>query len=97
MSEDFLIRAINAALLKLEANGDIVLCSALSDVPAKQIHDAVIELVPNDQISLSEMSALRALVLQAIDDNRFFDWEMPTLTGLTAEEFRALASKLPKA
>ena len=97
MTEDLLMRTIKAALSKLEANGDIVLCSALPDAPAKQIHDAVIELLPNDQISLSEMTALRALVLQAVGDNRFFDWEMPTLTGLNAEEFRALASKLPKA
>jgi hypothetical protein len=31
----------------------------------------------------------------AINDKRFFDWEMPTLTGMTAEEFSRLAEKLP--
>jgi len=25
----------------------------------------------------------------------FFDWEMPTLTGFTAEQFKAIAEKLP--
>ncbi|EFO29947.1 hypothetical protein TRICHSKD4_5787 [Roseibium sp. TrichSKD4] len=36
------------------------------------------------------------MILQALSDKRFFDWEMPTLTGLTSEEFKAVANKLPK-
>ncbi|MNL49307.1 hypothetical protein D3C87_1722330 [compost metagenome] len=28
--------------------------------------------------------------------DQFFDWEMPTLTGLTAEEFGTVAGKLPR-
>jgi hypothetical protein len=47
-------------------------------------------------LTSSEMAGLRSLVLHAISDKRFFDWEMPTLTGFSAEEFRQIAEKLPR-
>jgi len=42
------------------------------------------------------LSATRLLINQVIHDTRFFDWETPTLTGLTIEEFSIVAGKLPR-
>jgi hypothetical protein len=95
MSEDILLHKIRNALVDLEGRGDIVLCASAPEKPAKYIFDALSEVVPNN-ITASELTGLRALVLQAISDPRFFDWEMPSLTGFSAEEFRRIAEKLPK-
>lgn len=96
MSKDLFMQLISRALLELEERGDIVLCVDSAKKPAKHIYDALGELMPNDKLTASELSGLRALVLQATNDQRFFDWEMPTLTGFTAEEFRTIAGKLPR-
>lgn len=96
MSYDFLMNKIHKALSDLEKNGDIVLCSDVPTAVAKKIYDAVIDIVPNNELSPAELSGMRALIFQASRDSRFFDWEMPTLTGFSAEEFRAIAEKLPK-
>ena len=95
MSDDLLMKLINKALLDLEYSGDIVLCSSDADTPAKHIHEVVSQLVPSGQLTTLELSGLRSLIFQAVEDESFFDWEMPTLTGLTSDEFKKLADKLP--
>jgi hypothetical protein len=52
--------------------------------------------VPNTALSHLELLGVRGLVLHAISDKRFCDWEMPTLTGFTAVEFEGIAEKLPR-
>lgn len=96
MNDDLLFQSIKKALLNLEERGDIVLCASDTDIPAKHIYEAVREFVPSERLTTSELSGLRALVFQAVSDDRFFDWEMPTLTGLTSDQFKEAASKLPK-
>lgn len=96
MSEDALLQSIKKALSDLEESGDIVLCANTPDAPAKHVYHAVKALTPNDKLSFSELVGLRALIFQAINDKRFFDWEMPSLTGFKAEEFKEIAEKLPK-
>lgn len=96
MDENFLLSEIKQALSSLEDKGEIVLCSSTPEVAAKAILEAVVGFVPNAELSVSEMSGLRSLVFHAVKDEKFFDWEMPTLTGLTADEFRSAAEKLPK-
>jgi hypothetical protein len=96
MNEELVLKLISRALLELEERGDIVLCVDSAKKPAKHIYDALGELMPNDKLTASELSGLRALVFQATNDQRFFDLEMPTLTGFTADEFRTIARKLPK-
>lgn len=91
-----LLDAIKQVLLSLEEKGEIVLCSSTPDMPAQVIFEAVECFVPSKELSGAELSGLRALVFHAVNDERFFDWDMPTLTGLSAEEFRAVADKLPK-
>jgi len=96
VNSDLLLQAIESALLELEERGEIVLCTDTPNVSSKYICSAIKELTPNEKLTLSELSGLRALVFQAVNDQRFFDWEMPTLTGLDANEFKKIAEKLPK-
>lgn len=95
MSEEILLHKIRDALLALEERGDVVICANTPEKPAKYIFDALSEVLSNN-ITASELSGIRALVLHAISNPRFFDWEMPSLTGFNAEEFRRIAEKLPK-
>lgn len=85
---------LKQALLDLEEQGEIVLCSA-NHSAARFLEARLRSVVPSAEITPVEFSSLRALVLMAINDKRFFDWEMPTLTGMNAEEFSRLAEKLP--
>jgi hypothetical protein len=86
---------IERILQSLEERGEIVVCSSTPGRSAKVIAEAVSALVPNAELTASEMQGIRSLILHAVADKSFFDWEMPTLTGLSAEEFRKLADKLP--
>lgn len=96
MSDNLLMHSIKRALLDLEEHGEIVLCASEPNAPAKHIYEVVSKLLPNEQLTTAELIGLRSIVSQAVSDNRFFDWEMPTLTGLTSDEFKELARKLPK-
>lgn len=95
MDEPTLASVIERILQSLEERGEIVVCSSAPGRSAKVIAEAVSALVPNVELTASEMHGIRSLILHALADKNFFDWEMPTLTGLSAEEFRKLADKLP--
>ncbi|MCB5205564.1 hypothetical protein LH464_24335 [Neorhizobium sp. T786] len=95
-TEDLLLKMINEALAVLDERGDIVLCSSTPSGPARYIYEVLHEQLALGEFSTRELMGLRSLVLHAVDDKRFFDWEMPTLTGLTAEEFVRVSEKLPK-
>ena len=94
--DDQLMCVLKSALIELESRGEIVLCSSAPSVPAKFLYDELQRLMPSGSLSTPELTGLRSLIVQAINDKRFFDWEMPTLTGLKAEEFAKIAEKLPK-
>lgn len=95
-TENQLLNIIKQALVDLDEKGEIVLCSSDPSIPAEFLFVLVKQLIPNEALSSSELSGLRSLVFHAIRDDRFFDWEMPTLTGFQAEEFQKIAEKLPK-
>lgn len=90
-----LVHAIGKAITDLEALDELVVCSADPTNCATKIASSVRHIVPNTSLNSSEMLGIRSLILHAIADERFFDWEMPTLTGLSAEQFKAIADKLP--
>ena len=96
MTENLLMNSIKKALLDLDQRGDIVLCVSEPDSPAKFIYEVVSDLIPNDELTITELAGLRSLISQAVSDKRFFDWEMPTLTGLTSDQFKDVAKKLPR-
>lgn len=91
-----LVSALKRALLQLEERGDIVLCSSTPDFSAHFLGNAVGSITPSESLTSTELVGLRSLILYAINDESFFDWEMPTLTGLKAEQFQSIAKKLPK-
>ncbi|MFQ3790427.1 hypothetical protein [Halomonas sp. A29] len=91
-----LMEMLKKMLVELEERGDIVLCAGTPNESADFLYSELRELMPSAPLTVSELSGLRALTLHAIRDVRFFDWEMPTLTGFNAEEFEKIAEKLPK-
>jgi hypothetical protein len=64
----------------------VITCPSIQLI-ANRVAEAVLAVVPNTSLSLNELSGVRSLIFQAISDKRFFDWEMPTLTGFNADEF----------
>ena len=97
MSKDpILDRAVTVALQQLEADGEIVVCTASPNRVVERLSGAVLDVVPSTGLTASEMAGLRLLVLQATGNATFFDWEMPTLTGFSADEFQKIADKLPR-
>ena len=97
MEDQQLSRAIAKMLGDLEREGELVITCPSIQLIADRVAEAVLAVVPNTSLSLNELSGVRSLILQAISDKRFFDWEMPTLTGFNADEFEQIAKKLPHA
>jgi hypothetical protein len=96
MEDRQLRETLLSELGKLENDGEIVLCSPASGPISKRLAEAVSAVVPHTELTVSEMAGLRSLVLHAVSDARFFDWEVPTLTGFSADQFRQIAEKLPR-
>lgn len=90
------IEAIGKAITDLDELNELVLCSDDPTKCATKIAGSVLHVVPDTGLNSSEMRGVRSLILYAISDKRFFDWEMPTLTGFSSEQFRAIAEKLPR-
>lgn len=93
---DAVLSLVARSLAALEDKNEIVICSETTQSAAKYLAQELMDILPNDKLTTLEMAGLRTLVLQAISDPRFFDWEMPTLTGFTKEQFRKIAEKLPR-
>ncbi len=96
MRDRVLSEAIASVLGDLERDGDLVVTSSTLGPVVERIADAVLGVVPHTSLSQLELHGVRSLIQHAIADQRFFDWEMPTLTGFTAEEFGHIADKLPR-
>ena len=79
----------------LEQQGELVIATAFPSRIVEPLHDAVRTLYSTSTLSSTELAGVRALILHAIENQTLFDWEMPTLTGFTADEFRQIADKLP--
>jgi hypothetical protein len=93
--DPFIFESVKAAVSSLE-NADMLVCVADLDIVAKRLAIQILKHTPQLAIASTELSGLRSLAYEAINDKRFFDWEMPTLTGFTADQFRTIIEKLPK-
>ena len=96
MQDQLLSKTIAMALDELERDGDLVITSPSVEPIADRIAQAALSVVPSTELSHLELLGVRSLILHAVSDKRFFDWEMPTLTGFTAAEFERIAEKLPR-
>lgn len=92
---DILTEAIHKALISMEEEKELIITTSVPRQLAEKIRVRIADEIPIPPISKSELSAVRSLIFWAVNDSRFFDTEMPSLTGLTAQEFEALAAKLP--
>ncbi len=96
MRDDTLSKIISETLLSLEKEDQLVIISPSPDVLADRIVNDAQIAIPHTGLTQNELFGVRSLILHAIADKRFFDWEMPTLTGFSAEEFDLIARKLPR-
>ncbi|KZN13264.1 hypothetical protein OA79_11825 [Marinomonas sp. TW1] len=87
---------MSSLLEEMEDDGDIVICSNDTSTVIRKLHEAVLTVVPDTSLTTSEMYGVRSLLIEAIGNKKFFDWEMPILTGFSADEFESIARKLPK-
>ncbi|WP_058715369.1 hypothetical protein [Sphingomonas sanguinis] len=83
------------AVSELERDGEILVTSPSIEPLADRLAEAALNVVPGTNLSFDELVGVRSLILHAISNAHFFDWEMPTLTGFTAAEFERIAGKLP--
>ncbi|MBO9706931.1 MAG: hypothetical protein J7521_01860 [Caulobacter sp.] len=98
MSKDPLLdQAIAEALSQLEAEEEVVFCTASPQRIVKRLSEAVLNVVPTTGLTLSELQNLKALLHYAAHNDGVFDWaEMPSVTGFSSPDgLRAVADKLP--
>lgn len=89
-----LTEAIITALKESEQAGDLVISTQTPIAVAERISESARSVFSGGIFSPAELMALSALILHATADKRFYDWEMPTLTGYTAEEMQELGQKI---
>lgn len=89
-----LLNAISTALVECEENSDLVITTAVVNKISEVIAKKVKEEYSGGIISPEETLGVTNLIFNAIENKKFFDWEMPTLCGYNAEEFDAIARKL---
>ncbi len=86
--------SIKAGLIEAEKNGSIVISTTTIsdsiDIVSRYVEFSTLE----NYISLPEMHQLAWLIFHAVNDERFFDWEMPILIGATKEEIKIIWDKL---
>ena len=96
MIDQQLSRAMARAVSELERDGEIVVTSPSIQPLADRLAEVALDVVPSSDLSFGELVGVRSLILHAISNKQFFDWEMPTLNGFTATEFERIAEKLPR-
>jgi len=89
-----LVDAITSALVEADAAGEIAIAVTTPTQIAERIGEKVREVFVGDIFTPEELMALSVLIFHATADKRFYDWEMPTLIGYTAEEMEALGRKI---
>lgn len=96
MNDEKLSKIVAETLSTLEKEDQIVIISPSAEVLADRIVADAQFAIPHTGLTQTELFGVRSLILHAIADKSFFDWEMPTLTGFSAEEFDQIARKLPR-
>jgi hypothetical protein len=98
MSKDTdLDQAVADVLSQLEAEEEIVVCTATPQRVVQRLSEAVLNVVPSTGLALSELQNLKALLHYVANSNGVLDWaEMPSMIGFSSPNgLRAVADKLP--
>ena len=88
-----LVEAITASLQELEENGSIV----ITEPVINSVSSSIAETVKSSYagiLSPEEVLGVCGLLFHAVEDKKFYDWEMPTLCGYKAEEMKATTLRL---
>jgi hypothetical protein len=96
MNDEKLSKIIAETLSTLEGEDHLVIINPSAEFLADRIVADAQFVIPHTGLTQEELFGVRSLILHAIANKGFFDWEMPTLTGFTAEEFERIARKLPR-
>jgi hypothetical protein len=92
--EEKLVISLQSALKKAEEKGSLV----LTTTTLNEITDALVESVKESYaggvVTPDEMFGVCNVLYHAIEDKKFFDWEMPTLCGYKAEEIKDITDRL---
>lgn len=91
--DNCLKKALANALSKSEENGDLVITTTVINDITVPMAEAV-KAAYAGVFSPQELAALSNLVFHATSDEKFYDWEMPTLVGYTCEDMQKLGEKL---
>ena len=89
-----LTAAILEALRQAEEAGDVVLTTAAPGAVASAISIEVRRAFAGDLFTVEEMRSMALLISYAVADKRFYDWEMPTLVGMSAEAMQGLSDRI---
>ncbi len=89
-----LIEAITESLQECEESGDLVIAISTPATISCRISEKVREVYSGELFTPEELLALSSLIFHAASDKKFYDWEMPTLTGYTAERMQELGRKI---
>ncbi len=92
--DEKLTTAISVALKKAEDNDNIVITTSTINDVASVIADEIKKVYAGGVLSSDEIFGICIVLLHAVEDKKFYDWEMPTLSGFKAEEIKKLAIKL---
>lgn len=97
MSDENLVQAIVQELRALEAEGDIVICTANPVKTARHIAEAVLRVVPQTDLTTAELSSVRKLIEKVVADAPAFfdDSDVMDEVGLDAASAHHIASKMP--
>ena len=96
MTETDLMDSIAQAIEELEKRGDIVIFASDANSPAEFIFEGVRKTIEDRTLTESEASSIRSIIILAINDKNFFDFETSQIIGLRYNELRNISEKLQK-
>lgn len=94
MKHQDLVKIISSALTESEESSDVVITTNIIDDVSKVIADKILESGALSVLTSEEVLGINTLIYHAINEAKFFDWEMPTKCGYTAEQFDEISKKL---
>ena len=96
MNRETLIEACRHTLAKLESDGHIVIVTPDLFPPLDAMADAVLNTVPQVQLTTSDLAAIRALLVHlAYGPSAYCQEDLPACTGMSLAQFAELIEKLP--
>ena len=89
-----LIQALQSGIGTAEDKGLLVSTTPNHRQAAKVLAEQVKVAYAGGVISPEEALGICSVLYHAVEDKRFFDWEMPTLCGYKAEEIKQITDRL---